>query len=112
VSRIPPRDQLVAAIQERINEKFRMKIARRKASLYVLGDGGADCQEAVARCERAVAELGADAQVSLLTDLEAIASHGVAPVQTPAIVMARYVLKSTRRVPEVPIIKEWLKELS
>ena len=36
VSRIPPRDQLIAAIQDRINEKFRMKIARRKASLYVL----------------------------------------------------------------------------
>jgi len=45
-----------------INEKFRMKIARRKASLYVLGDGGPDCQEMAARCERAIAELGADAQ--------------------------------------------------
>jgi uroporphyrinogen decarboxylase len=111
VSRIPPRDQLVAAIQERINEKFRMKIARRKASLYVLGDGGEACQSAVAQCERAIAELGADAQANLVTDTATIASYGVAPVQTPAIVMARYVLKSTRRVPEVPIIKEWLKEL-
>ena len=110
VSRIPPRDQLIAAIQDRINEKFRMKIARRKASLYVLGDGGPDCQEMAARCERAIAELGADAQVSLVTDLATIASYGVAPVQTPAVVMARYVLKSTRRLPEVPIIKEWLKE--
>ena len=110
VSRIPPRDQLVAAIQERINEKFRMKIARRKALLCVLGDGGPDCLETVARCERAVAELGADAQVSLVTDRATIASYGVAPVQTPAVVMARYVLKSTRRLPEVPIIKEWLKE--
>jgi len=110
VSRIPPRDQLVAAIQERINEKFRMKIARRKASLYVLGDGGPECQEVVARCERAIAELGADAHVSIVTDPAKIASYGVAPVQTPAVVMARYVLKSTRRVPEVPILKEWLKE--
>ena len=110
VSRIPPRDQLVAAIQERINEKFRMKIARRKASLYVLGDGGPECQEAVAQCERAITELGADAQVSLVTDPATIASYGVAPVQTPAVVMARYVLKATRRVPDVPIIKEWLKE--
>jgi uroporphyrinogen decarboxylase len=111
VSRIPPRDQLVAAFQERINEKFRMKIARRKASLYVLGDGGEGCQQAVAQCERAIAELGADAQVNLVTDPETIASYGVAPVQTPAIVMARYVLKSTRRVPDVAIIKDWLKEL-
>ncbi len=112
VSRIPPRDQLVAAIQERINEKFRMKIARRKASLYVLGDGGAECQEVLERCERAIAELGADAHVSLVTDAATVASYGVAPVQTPAVVMARYVLKSTRRLPEVPIIKEWLKEVS
>ena len=112
VSRIPPRDQLVAAIQERINEKFRMKIARRKASLYVLGDGGVECQEVVERCQRAVAELGADAHVRIVTDPQIIASYGVAPVQTPAVVMARYVLKSTRRMPDVAIIKEWLKDVS
>ncbi len=112
VSRIPPRDQLIAAIQERINEKFRMKIARRTASLYVLGDGGPDCQETVARCRRAIAELGSDAQVNIITDEASIAALGVAPVQTPAVVMARYVLKSTRRLPEVSIIKEWLKEVS
>lgn len=110
VSRIPPRDQLVAAIQERINEKFRMKIARRKASLYVLGDGGPECQAAVESCQRAIAELGADAQVHVISDPATISAYGVAPVQTPAVVMARYVLKSTRRVPEVPIVKEWLKE--
>jgi len=63
------------------------------------------------RCERAIAELGVDAHVSLVTDAATVASYGVAPVQTPAVVMARYVLKSTRRPPEVPIIKEWLKEV-
>ena len=52
VSRIPPRDELVAAIQTRINEKFRMKIQRRRASLYVLGDGG-DQMPRVARARRA-----------------------------------------------------------
>jgi uroporphyrinogen decarboxylase len=111
VSRIPPRDQLIAAIQDRINEKFRMKIARRKASLYVLGDGGPECLELMQRCERAIAELGADARVSMRTDPETIASYGVAPVQTPAVVLARYVLKSTRQLPEIAIIKEWLKEV-
>jgi uroporphyrinogen decarboxylase len=111
VSRIPPRDQLIEAIQDRINEKFRMKIARRKASLYVLGDGGEACQEVEQRCQRAIAELGADARVRIITDQETIASYGVAGVQTPAVVMARYQLKSTRQLPEVPIIKEWLKEV-
>ena len=112
VSRIPPRDQLIAAIQERINEKFRMKIARRKASLFVLGDGGAQCQVVVERCERAVAELGVDASVSIVTDQAKIASYGVAPIQTPAVVMARYQLKSSRKLPDVAIIKEWLKDVS
>ena len=112
VSRIPPRDQLIAAIQDRINDKFRMKIARRKASLYVLGDGQAEFQELAERCQRAVAELGADAQVIPITDPQAIASYGVAPVQTPAVMVARYVLKSTRRVPEIAIIKEWLKDIT
>ncbi len=112
VSRIPPRDQLIAAIQDRINEKFRMKIARRKASLYVLGDGQGEFQELAERCRRAVAELGADAQVLAITDPEKIASFGVAPVQTPAVMIARYVLKSTCRVPEIAIIKEWLKDIT
>jgi uroporphyrinogen decarboxylase len=111
VSRIPPRDQLIAAIQDRINEKFRLKIARRKASLYVLGDGGPECRELMQQCERAVAELGAEAHVHLVTDAATIASYGVAPVQTPAVVIARYVLKSTRRIPDVAIIKEWLKDV-
>jgi uroporphyrinogen decarboxylase len=111
VSRIPPRDQLVAAIQNRINEKFRMKIASRKASLYVLGDGGEECREVLQQCEKAIAELGADAQVSLVTDEATIGSYGVAAIQTPAVVMARYQLKSTKIIPEVPIIKEWLKDV-
>ncbi|TVS13978.1 MAG: uroporphyrinogen decarboxylase [Planctomycetaceae bacterium] len=111
VSRIPPRDQLIAAIQDRINEKFRMKIARRKASLYVLGDGGPECQELLQQCQRAVAELGVEAHVNVVTDAATIASYGVASVQTPAVVIARYVLKSTRRVPDVAIIKEWLKDV-
>lgn len=111
VSRIPPRDQLIAAIQKRINEKFRMKIASRKASLYVLGAGGEACEEAKDRCEKAIAELGVDAKVSIVTDQATIASYGVAPNQIPAIVMARYQLKSAKAIPDVAIIKEWLKDV-
>lgn len=111
VSQIPPRDQLIAAIQKRINEKFRMTIARRRASLYVLGDGGEACAEVKTQCEKAIAELGAEAQVHIVTDPQTIASYGVAPVETPAVVMARYQLKATRRLPEVSVIKEWLKEV-
>jgi uroporphyrinogen decarboxylase len=111
VSQIPPRDQLIAAIQERVNDKLRIKIASRKASLYVLGDGGETCQNVKNRCEQAITELGADAQVHMVTDEAVIASYGVAPMQTPAIVMAKYQLKATKTVPEVSIIKEWLKDV-
>ena len=63
------------------------------------------------QCEKAIAELGADAQVSIVTDEATIGSYGVAAIQTPAVVMARYQLKSTKIIPEVPIIKEWLKDV-
>lgn len=111
VSQIPPRDQLIAAIQKRINEKFRMTIARRRASLYVLGDDREACAEVKSRCEKAIAELGGEAQVHVVSDPKAFATYGVAAVQTPAVVMARYQLKATKQLPEVSIIKEWLKEV-
>jgi MtaA/CmuA family methyltransferase len=112
VSRIPPRDELIAAIQKRINEKFRMKIQRRKASLYILGRP--DDPETAAlqeNIEQANMELGSDVNVEVITDPEKIAGFGVAAVQLPAVVMARYQLKATRRIPDVDIVKEWIKDL-
>lgn len=111
VSRIPPRDELIAAIQKRINEKFRMKIQRRKASLLVLGDGGEACQQLKEHIDRAVTELAAEVSVEIVTDEDVIASYGIAPIQTPAVVLARYALKSSRTIPEVAIIKEWIKDV-
>ena len=63
------------------------------------------------RAERAVDELGAEVEVRLITDEKEMHELGVAPVQTPAVVLARYQLKSTHTIPEVAIIKEWLKDV-
>lgn len=111
VSRIPPRDELIAAIQRRINEKFRIKIHSHRASLYVMGDGGETCQLTVENIKTAITELGADVHVELITDENRMQFYGVVAAQTPAVVMARYSLKAVHSVPEVPIIKEWLKDL-
>jgi uroporphyrinogen decarboxylase len=110
VSRIPARDELVMAIQRRVNEKMRLKIQSRKASVFVLGHG----PEADAACKnmnKAIAELGADISVRHIKDNSKIAEYGFVPSQTPVTIMARYQTKSIKSVPEVQIIKEWIKDI-
>jgi hypothetical protein len=46
-----------------------------------------------------------------VNDEKSIQSYGISPRQTPAVIVAKYQIKSTRRVPEVAIIKEWIKDL-
>jgi hypothetical protein len=38
-----------------------------------------------------------------------ISTYGI--VQTPAIILAEYKLKSEGEIPEVIVIKEWIKEI-
>lgn len=111
VSRIPARDELVAAIQQRIYDKVRTRIQRRRALVLVLGDGGEQCQKLQANVETAIAELGAEVEVRMVTDELEILRHGVSPRQTPVAVVAKYQVKSSRRVPETAIIKEWIKDV-
>ncbi|MCX7001391.1 MAG: thioredoxin family protein, partial [Candidatus Sumerlaeota bacterium] len=111
VSRIPAREELIAAIQRRIFEKLRMKIKRRRASLFILGDGGDKCQEVKRNAEKAILELGVDVDVEMVTEEKTIYSFGISPVQTPAVIMARYTVKSTKSVPEPVILKEWIKDI-
>jgi MtaA/CmuA family methyltransferase len=111
VSRIPPRDELIAAIQKRINEKFRLRIQQRKACLYILENGGEPTGQIEDNIRTAIRELGAEVSVEKTSEPAIIRSFGVSLSQTPAVVMAKYHIKSLRRVPETAIIKEWLKEI-
>lgn len=111
VSRIPPKEELIAAIQKRIFEKFRMKIRRRRGSLTILGDGGEACLALKEMIETCVKELGADINVPMVTDEEAIYAYGISPIQTPAVVQATYQLKSARSLPSKDAIKEWIKAM-
>ncbi len=111
VSRIPPKDELIAAIQKRINDKFRLHVQQNKGSLYILSDGSEKCDKTKDNIETAVKELGADVSVRMVSDENTIRSYGIEMNQTPAVVMAKYTVKSVRTVPEIPIIKEWIKDL-
>lgn len=111
VSRIPPKHELVAAIQKRINDKMRDRIRQKRASVYVLGGDDEKSQQVSQTIQRAITELGADVTVSVVTNEEEIRGFGVHPSQTPAVVTAKYQLQSTRQVPETQIVKEWIKAL-
>ncbi|MBI9018679.1 MAG: uroporphyrinogen decarboxylase [Phycisphaerae bacterium] len=111
VSRIPPKHELIAAIQDRINDKFRMRIQQRKAVINILSGDDEHTKMVQGNVAKAVQELGADVDIENISDPEIIASFGIFPAQCPAIVMTQYQMKSIKRVPEVVVIKEWIKNL-
>ncbi len=111
VSRIPPKDELIAAIQKRINEKFRLRIQQKKARLYVLGLDCDKTKELKNNLKQAVTELGVDVDIQSVKNEETIHSYGLTNSQLPAVVMARFQVKSIRQIPQVVVIKEWLKDL-
>ena len=112
VSRIPRREEMIAAIQKRIIEKLRKKIQRRQAVIFLLGD---EKEEQTAKTkenvERAVRELGSDVEIQVSNDENRFYLYGLSPAQAPAVVIARYNVKSARTVPEVAVVKEWIKDL-
>jgi MtaA/CmuA family methyltransferase len=111
VSRIPPRDELLAAIQKRINEKFRLRIQQKKACLYILGHDCEQTEQLKENLKQAIMEMGIDVDSKTIKDEKTIHSYGLATGQLPAVVMAKYQVKSIRQVPQIVVIKEWLKEL-
>ena len=111
VSRIPRREELVAAIQARINEKLRGRIQRRRASLLVMAKTAEEAAPALDNVNRAVRELGAESEihVEFVNDERRMLTYGV--THTPAVVLVRYQLKSAGAPPEVLAVKEWIKDV-
>lgn len=109
VSTIPSRDELIKAIQERINEKFFMKLQQHKGKLIMLGGGCETCDEAWQNVVQAAKELGSLVEIVHVKDEKEIYKYGVA--STPAIITIDQNVKSVGRVPSVEVIKEWLKNL-
>jgi uroporphyrinogen decarboxylase len=109
VSKIPPERELIAAVQKRINEKLKLKIKSKRSELILIGNEADQCDELKDRVDRALTELGKEAEVKILTGREKLAAYGA--TQSPALVSVSYKLKSEGSLPSIEVIKEWLKEL-
>ncbi len=111
VSRIPPRDELIAAIQQRINEKFRSHLMAKGGAMLVLGPDDEQTGRTVRQVERAITELGVRVKVQVVHDESTIGSYGLASGQCPAVVAVQHRVKSIGYVPDVAAVKEWIKQL-
>ncbi len=72
----------------------------------ILGIGCMRCNQITDRAKQAIKELGIDAEVIKVQDMEAIANYGV--LALPALAVDG-VIKVAGNVPEVEEIKEWIK---
>jgi uroporphyrinogen decarboxylase len=109
VSKIPPKHELIRAIQERINEKMRLRIKMKTGEILILGKSREECRPLEKKLEEIAVELGPTITYRIITDKNEIMSYGV--VQTPSIIVASYKTKSQGTDPPIEIIKEWVKEI-
>jgi len=109
VSQIPPKETLVAAIQERIYEKLQTKIRMSRGEILILGRSREECEPLKLEVTKAVRELGVDIRVTVATDEARLRSYGI--LRTPAVVSVQAKVKSEGHVPHVAAIKEWIKEM-
>jgi MtaA/CmuA family methyltransferase len=109
VSKIPPRHELIAAIQARINEKMRMRLKLRKAEVLILGKNEEECRQLEGILQQAIKELGPGIGYRFITDEKEILSYGI--MQTPAFIVQEFKVKSQGAEPSVEVVKEWIKEL-
>mgnify|MGYP005847203169 CR=1 FL=1 len=108
VSRIPPKEELIAAVQRRIFEKLRYKIRTQKGRLMIFGSAD-QCATVNTVIQQALRETGAGVEVVCITDEAERLKYGV--LSTPAIVQAVYRIKAEGAVPAVAAVKEWIKEI-
>jgi MtaA/CmuA family methyltransferase len=109
VSQIPPKSELIAAIQKRINEKIKLKIQAKKGEFIVFCKDKDELKNMKNLIKTAFFQTGKIIDVQYFTDADKFAEHGIS--QTPAIILKKYTLKSSGKVPSVDVIAEWLKEL-
>jgi uroporphyrinogen decarboxylase len=109
VSQIPPRNELIRAIQNRINEKLKIRLRVRHGEILLLGKSSEEIAPLLEKTRQAIAELGVTIEVREETDPDIIQSLGVA--QTPAWISVKYKIRSEAGDPGNDVIKEWIKEI-
>jgi MtaA/CmuA family methyltransferase len=109
VSQIPPRNELIRAIQTRINEKLKIRLRVKQGEILLLGKSSEEIAPLLEKTRQAIAELGVTIEIREETNPEVIQSLGV--VQTPAFVSIKYKIRSEAGQPGTDVIKEWIKEI-
>ncbi|NQU86295.1 MAG: uroporphyrinogen decarboxylase [Mariniphaga sp.] len=109
VSQIPPKGDLIAAIQKRINQKLKLKIKSKRSEILILGEKYTENKDLKLLINRAVTELGKDIKISIINDTIQMASFGI--TKSPAVVAVNYKLKTEGSIPSLDVIKEWIKDL-
>jgi uroporphyrinogen decarboxylase len=109
VSQIPPRNELIRAIQSRINEKLKIRLRVKQGEILLLGKSSEEIAPLREKTRQAIAELGVTIEVREETDPLIIQSLGV--TQTPALVSVKYKIRSEAGQPGTDVIKEWIKEI-
>lgn len=108
VSQIPPKQDLIRAVQKRINEKMKLRI-REKHGKIVLAGTPDELKEIKEKAKQAVLELGAGIEIEIIEPEEARKMYGVS--QTPAWINIRNRIKSEGSEPGIDVMKEWIKAL-
>jgi uroporphyrinogen decarboxylase len=109
VSQIPAKNELIAAIQKRINEKLRLKIQAKRGELIVFGRDEEEIRELKSRIKTAFLQTGKNIEVKYMTGEDKMQEYGVS--SSPAVMLQKYSVKSQGKIPSVDVITEWLKEI-
>lgn len=109
VSTIPPRNELIRAIQKRINEKLKTKLRMKPGEIILAGRSMEEVKPITERTDQALTELGVHMDVRIETDPQALQNLGV--TETPAWVALKYRIRTEGKDPGIDVIKEWIKDL-
>jgi len=108
VSQIPPKQELIKAVQKRINEKMKLRI-REKHGKIVLAGTKDEVKEMHEKAKLAILELGAHVEIEILSADVAKLKYGVS--NTPAWINVRNRIKSEGSEPSIEVMREWIKAL-
>lgn len=107
VSKIPPKQDLISAIQKRINQKLKLKISAKKGELMVFSTSKEEAEQYRQKIIQAMQELGTELPVKIITDKNKFPEFGI--YETPAVTVVSYNTKAQGYIPSSEVIKEWLK---
>ena len=77
-------------------------------TIKILGSGCANCDKVESLTKQAVEELGVQAAIEKVKDIEKILDYGIA--RTPGLVINE-VVKSSGRIPSLDEIKIWIQQM-